>query len=74
MQVDSFSGFKYFVTFKDDFSSYRNVSFMKQKSEVVVKLKQFLAEARTAGHTVKELLYDGDGEFEWKQVANVLHQ
>jgi transposase InsO family protein len=39
-----------------------------------VKLKQFLAEARTAGHTVKELLTDGGGEYECKQVAEVLHQ
>ena len=47
---------------------------MKQKSEVSIKLKQFLAEAKTAGHIVRELLTDGGGEYECKQVADILHQ
>lgn len=74
MQESSFRGFRYFVTFKDDFSKYRHVYFMKQKSEVAAKLKQFLAETKTIGHTVRELLTDGGGEYECKEVADILHE
>jgi hypothetical protein len=62
MQESSFRGFGYFVAFRDDFSKYRHVYFMKQKSEFAEKLKQFLAETKTMGHTVRELLTDGGGE------------
>ena len=64
MDHDSFSGYRYYVLFKDDFSKYRSVYFLKRKSEVVDKFKIFLAEAKVLGHTVKELLTDGGGEFD----------
>ena len=74
MQEDSFRGYRYFVNFKDDFSKYRDVYFMKQKSEVAEKLKYFLAKVKTAGHTVKELLTDGGGEFDNKEVRQITQQ
>lgn len=52
MQVDSFKGYRYFVNFKDDFSKYRSVFFLKKKSEVAEKLKQFLAIVSNLGHMV----------------------
>lgn len=71
MQSESFSRCRYYVLFKDDFSKYRSVYFLKKKSEVVDKLQVFLAEAKTLGHTVKELLTDGGGEFDNKDVKVV---
>jgi hypothetical protein len=44
MQEPSFSGFRYFVVFKDDFSKYRGVYFRKNENEIANKLKIFLAE------------------------------
>lgn len=71
MQEDSFRGARYFVCFKDEFSKYRDVYFMKKKSEVADKLKCFLAKAKTAGHAVKELLTDGGGEFDNHEVQQI---
>jgi hypothetical protein len=74
MQENSFQGYRYFVTFKDEFTKYRTVYFLKKKSEVPEKLKVFLAEARTLGHTVKELLTDGGGEFDNKQMHEITQE
>jgi len=74
MQEDSFRGYRYFVNFKDEFSKYRDVYFLKKKSEVAEKLKQFLAKAQTVGHTVKELLTDGGGEFNNKEVRQITQE
>lgn len=68
----SFSKYRYFVLFKDDFSSYRFVYFMKEKSEVAEKLKWMLAESQTAGHTVTELISDNGGEFDNNEVKKIL--
>jgi hypothetical protein len=74
MQNDSFSGYRYYVNFKDDFTKFRSVYFLKQKSEVASKLKVFLAEAKTMGHTVKQLLTDGGGEFDNNNVRSIVQQ
>jgi len=68
----SMSGYRYFVLFKDDFSRYREVYFMKQKSKVAEKLKQFLAESKSAGKVVKEVLSDNGGEFDNGSVRKIL--
>ncbi|KAL0902482.1 hypothetical protein ABMA27_000340 [Loxostege sticticalis] len=70
--TDSVAKNKYFVLFKDDFSSYRMVYFIKQKSEVKDKLLQMLEEAKTAGHVVKTLLTDNGGEFANEAVLGIL--
>lgn len=41
MQTESIGGSKYFVTFIDDFSQCCQVYFMKKKSEVLSKFKEF---------------------------------
>ena len=45
MSVQSFRGNRYFVTFIDDFSRCVKVYFMKQKSEVLQRFKEFEAAA-----------------------------
>lgn len=70
----SISKFKYYVLFKDTFSKYRWIYFLKQKSEVHGRLKEFLAEVKTSGHILKELLSDNGGEFDNEQVRNTLRQ
>lgn len=42
MEVKSFGGAKYFLLLKDDYSHYRTVYFLKQKSEVINKIKEFV--------------------------------
>ena len=74
MGHDSFSGYRYYVLFKDDFSKYRSVYLLKRKGEVVDKLKIVLAEAKVLGHTVKELLTDGGGEFDNKEFKQVTEE
>ena len=73
-EMPSFRGYRYFVLFKDDFSRYRRVYFMKEKSEVSSKLEEMLAEARTSGNTVKELLSDNGLEFDSEKVRKILQQ
>ena len=43
MHEISIGGAKYFCTFKDNFSHYRRVYFLRDKSEVKDKLKDFLS-------------------------------
>lgn len=66
------AGYRYFVCFKDDFSRYRYIYFMKNKSEVVNKLQIVLAQIKTAGYVVQELLSDNGGEFDNREVRAVL--
>ncbi|GLV44126.1 hypothetical protein CBL_21279, partial [Carabus blaptoides fortunei] len=53
MSIDSINGFRYYVVFKDDFSRFVRIFFMKEKSEVATHLDTFLNECDTAGHKVK---------------------
>lgn len=70
----SISGYRYFVLFKDEYTRYRYVYFLKNKSDVYEKLKLMLSEARNAGHKVKELLSDNGGEYDSKKVRDLLEQ
>jgi transposase InsO family protein len=71
-ETNSAKGYRYFVLFKDDFSRYRYVYFLKEKSEVAAKLEQMLAEISTLGHSVKELLSDNGLELNNEQVKQIL--
>jgi hypothetical protein len=42
MYISSPSGSRYMVIFKDDFSGYSSISFLKQKSETVEQFKLFV--------------------------------
>jgi len=70
----SYSNYRYFVLFKDDYSGYRFVYFMKEKSEVSEKLEWMLAECQTIGHKVIELLSDNGGEFDNAEVRRILRK
>lgn len=72
--VNSMSGYRYFVIFKDDYSKFRYVYFIKEKSEVPDKLKIMLAETKATGHVVKELLSDNGGEFDSSKFREILEQ
>ena len=64
MPTESIGGCKYFVTFIDDYSRRCSVSFMRHKSEVLDKFKEFES-ATTAGGTLKigTLRSDNGGEY-----------
>ena len=66
--VQSIGGSRYFVTFIDDFSRYTKVFIMKDKGEVLDKVKEFvnLAENVT-GQRVKVLRSDNGGEYGSKE-------
>lgn len=73
MQEVSHGGSKYYVLFKDDFSHYRKVYFMKNKSEVVQHLKDFSKLLKhDTGNSLKILRSDGGGEYDNKDVRNYL--
>ncbi|GBO30829.1 Retrovirus-related Pol polyprotein from transposon TNT 1-94 [Araneus ventricosus] len=67
----SFRRFQYFVIFKDQFTKFRCVFFLKQKSDVASALQEFLAYG-ILGHIVKEVISDNGGEFDNKEVRMVL--
>ncbi|CAK1554981.1 unnamed protein product [Leptosia nina] len=60
---NSFSKLRYFVLFKDDYSNFRHVYFIKHKSEVKDKLLQMIKETKTPGHNIKTIISDNGGEF-----------
>jgi len=70
----SFSKYRYFVLFKDDYSGFRFVYLLREKSEVSEKLKWMLAGCKAAGHTVVELLSDNGGEFDNAEVRTILRE
>ena len=62
--VLSHAGYKYFVTFIDDYSRYTWVYFLRKKSEVFVMFKLFLELIHTQFQTtVKILRSDSGGEY-----------
>lgn len=72
MQEVSPGGARYFLCFKDDYTKFRRVFLLKSKNEVSECLKTFLNEAKTAGHSIKELLSDGGKEFDNLTVSEIL--
>jgi transposase InsO family protein len=74
IETKSAQGYRYFVLFKDDFSRYRYVYFLREKSEVASKLEQMLAEVKTIGHNVKEILSDNGLEFNIEAVRLTLNR
>lgn len=73
MQNVSVGGSRYFVLFKDDFSHFRFIYFMKKKSEVVEKLKIFIAMTqKETGHNIQVLRSDNGTEFVNNEVKSFL--
>ena len=68
MQTESIGGHKYFVTFIDDYSRCCAVYYLKGKSEVFEKLKEFEASAvNECGQKIGTLRTDNGGEFVSKE-------
>jgi transposase InsO family protein len=81
MKNASLGGAYYFVTFTDSFSRFCSVYFMKSKSEVLSKFKEYEALATTqTGCRVKTLRTDKGGEYTSKEFEEfckqrgILHQ
>jgi transposase InsO family protein len=73
MPVPSLSGSRYFVTFRDDFTGYGVLHFMKCKSEVFNHLKNFAAQIKTeTGHSIATFRSDNGGEYTSKELESWL--
>lgn len=69
MEENSIGGSRYFILFKDDFSSYRSVYFIKNKSEVNDRINKFVHSVKTdTGCVVKTLRTDNGTEYVNKDV------
>lgn len=71
IETTSMGGARYYVCFKDDYSRFRRLFFLKYKSEVCKSLKQFLNE-QTNGHKIKKIRCNSGKEFDNKNIAEVL--
>ncbi|TQD95075.1 hypothetical protein C1H46_019343 [Malus baccata] len=68
-------GARYFVTFMDDFSRKVWVYFMKQKSEVFAKFKEWKTEAENqTGRKIKYLRSDNGGEYTSNEFTDYCNQ
>ena len=75
MHVKSFGDSRYMVTFIDDYSRYTCVYFMKRKSEVLEKFKEFVNYAtNSSGKKVKILRSDNGGEYCSKAFVDYLKE
>lgn len=64
IEETSLNGSRYFVIFKDDFSHFRFVYFLKHKSEVLEKCKSFVRLAeKECGHPIRILQSDNGTEY-----------
>ncbi|GFX04043.1 retrovirus-related Pol polyprotein from transposon TNT 1-94 [Trichonephila clavipes] len=70
---ESFQKKKYLVVFKDSFTKFHYGYLIKEKSEVKKVLEHMLAHTGTLGYSVKEFLCDNGGEFDNKDVHEILH-
>lgn len=73
MQQESLGKRRYSLIFKDEFSGFRQIYFIREKSEVFEKLKLFCNEVKNQfGKHVKEIHSDGGKEFNNEKVASFL--
>lgn len=64
MQVPSIGGSRYFLLFIDDYSHYRTVYFLKQKSEIKHRIEEYLKSAKSdTAFEVKLFRSDNGTEF-----------
>ena len=64
MPVESLGGWKYFVIFIDDYSRCCAVHFLKHKSEVLAKFKEFESiTTNDCGYKIGALRTDNGGEY-----------
>ena len=66
-------GFRYVISFTDDYSGMHFVYFLKQKNDATVALTQFLAESRSYG-SIQRLRTDNGTEFTGKAFQKILRE
>lgn len=72
MEVLSLGGSKYFLLIRDDYSCYRYVYFLANKSQVVERISQFIKLAeRETGKKVKTIRTDNGTEFINKELSKI---
>jgi hypothetical protein len=79
MQVKSLGGARYYLLFRDEYSNFRAVHFIKQKSEVPEHCKAFIALLHTqTSELVTEFRSDGGTEYllldPWLNSKGIRHQ
>ena len=69
MEVESLGKKLYFLAFRDDFSKFAKIYFLRHKSEVIEKLRTFCLEVENQfNDKIKEIHSDGGKEFKNKEV------
>ena len=64
MSIQARSGYKYFITFTDDYFRFGYVYLMKRKSKAFEKFKEFKAEVENQlGKCIKAIRSDRSGEY-----------
>lgn len=64
MSEDSIGGSKYYVLFKDNYTGYRSVNFIRHKSDVTQCFKNFISLCNTKfGHKVQRVRVDNGREY-----------
>ncbi len=64
MESPTLEGYRYFITFMDDFSCYTHIGFCKSKDEALAVFKAWKAQAeKETGKSLKILHTDGGGEY-----------
>lgn len=72
MEKPSIGGSRYFVVFKDEYSKYRQVFFVKTKDEIKSCIKNFISQAENeTGNKIKIFRSDNGTEFINKEVREV---
>lgn len=74
MQEKSFGGARYFVLFKDDFSNFRKVYFLKEKSEVCSQIEKYFSLVKSVNSTVTVMRSDNGLEFINLDVGKLLEK
>ena len=67
----SINGFKYVLSFTDDYSGFITTYFLKNKTDTVVATKQFLADCAPVGN-IKRIRSDNGSEFVSKEFSSLL--
>lgn len=73
MSETSLGGANYYVLCKDEFSSYRKVAFVSNKSEIPLYVKQFINETKLeTGNSVLKICTDNGTEYKNREVDEFL--
>lgn len=75
IEAESLGGAKYFLLLKDDYSGYRYVYFLKNKSEVERNIENFIAMAENVtGNKIKILRTDNGLEFVNEKILKICNK